>query len=211
MVEHIPEFHLEKKIAEIISKNEGRQITPLPHEVFRYRTPTGVIYITKTKRKHKSKESWFEPRALSALSKIVKSDKDENISNALCYLHAAGTGMVIYTIGNLLLIPTFLLIDIFGTEIIGILMYVYILIMFYTHLVPFRLGMPIATINMDNGTISARGLRGPQNVIVNDTNPSHQVKVLGFTGLTINIPSANNGNLDGFMFISGFAIYAKSQ
>jgi len=101
----------------------------------------------------------------------------------------------------------------FGEEILQILIPLYLVIMFITHIIPFRICMPIATINMENGTISATGLGGSQTVNVNETSPSHQVTIGGFTGVTVSIPSILGGEseLKGFMFISGFSLLASSK
>ena len=121
--------------------------------------------------------------------------------------------MVIYTIGNLLLVPTVALISMFGEEILQILIPIYLVIMLLTHLVPFRICMPIATINMEDGTMSAIGLAGSQTVNVNDPSPSHQVTIGGFTGITVSVPNINENEseLNGFMFISGFSMLVKSK
>ena len=150
---------------------------------------------------------------LSKLSNFDRLNSEENISNTLCYFQAAGKGLVVYTIGHLLLIPTIILTSLFGNEIWPIFLYPYLLILFLTHRIPIRIGLPIAAINMANGTISARGLKGYQTVSVNDTSSSHQVTIMGFTGITIHLPGINKteSDLEGYMFISGFTISAKSQ
>lgn len=130
----------------------------------------------------------------------------DNISNTLCYLHAAGSGTLFFTIGILLMIPTLILISIFGSEILNILIPLYVLIMVATHLIPFRVMLPIGSMILDEGNVSAIGISGSQHITVEDG--SVQVNMIGFTGITINI--ASNNQTDGFLFVSGFSLSAFS-
>jgi hypothetical protein len=135
------------------------------------------------------------------------SSAEGNISNTLCYFHAAGVGILYFTIGVLLMIPTLLLLSIFGVNILKILIPLYLLILFATHLIPVRVMLPIGSIILDQGNVTALGTSGSQHLTVDA--PSTQVNIFGFTGLTINIPSSNL--TAGFLFVSGFSLYAYSQ
>jgi hypothetical protein len=132
---------------------------------------------------------------------------DDNISNSLCYVHATGTGMIFFTVGLLLIIPTLILMGMFGVGILNVLLPLYLLIMFITHLIPFRVLLPVGALIIDNGNVSAVGVSGSQHITVNTS--SVQINLVGFTGITINIPSSNS--TQGFLFVSGFSFFANSR
>jgi len=135
---------------------------------------------------------------------LCNHQRDENISNSFCYINAVGEGLMIFTIGALLTLPTLVLISIFGGEILSLLIPIYVVILVLTHLIPVRVLLPIGIITMDSGNITTVGLSGNQNMEVN--SPSVQLQLAGFTGITINIPTGESG---GFLFVSGISILAK--
>lgn len=138
------------------------------------------------------------------LKHFTNQHPDENISNSFCYVNAAGDGLMIFTIGALLTIPTIILINIFGGQILSLLIPIYLVILILTHLIPFRIMLPIGLITMDSGKITTVGTSGTQNMDVE--YPSAQLQLAGFTGVTINIPS---NNTSGFLFVAGVSIIAK--
>lgn len=147
-----------------------------------------------------------EPRYLKAYQRLFPLTGDD-LANSLCYVHATGTGLLVFTIGVLLIIPTLLLISIFGFDVLKVLLPVLLVIMLVTHLIPFRVLLPIGVIILEEGRVSTVGSAGSQQITVEA--PSVQVNLLGFTGITINIPSTNM--TQGFLFVSGFSLYASSQ
>ncbi|MFX1452278.1 MAG: hypothetical protein ACFFCM_15680 [Promethearchaeota archaeon] len=65
----IKEHELVKVIENIKKKYNGREIEPLKYELFRYKLSNGIIIITKDNKILRTKNEWYEYRALSALSK----------------------------------------------------------------------------------------------------------------------------------------------
>lgn len=149
---------------------------------------------------------FLEPRYQKIRQHLLSAPED-TISNSMCYIHATGSGLMIFTIGFLLIIPTLLLVSIFGFDIFNLLLPLLLLVLFATHIIPFRVLLPIGGIILEEGSISAVGLAGSQQITVDA--PSAQVNLIGFTGITINIPS--NNLTQGFLFVSGFSFYAYLQ
>ena len=130
------------------------------------------------------------------------------ISSALCYFHATGEGMMIFTIGVLLMVPIMLIIA-QAPELIGLVLITCVTIMLATHVIPFRIGLPIGILTMSGGSVSAIGLSGAQHMDI-PANSSAQITVGGFSGITINIPGTEEGS-EGFLFVSGFSLIAQGQ
>jgi len=135
---------------------------------------------------------------------------DDNLSNSLCYVHAVGEGMMIFTIGVIL---TELLQNILSNvssfwEALAILLLLlpfYVMVFLATHFIPFRILLPVGTIGVKNGTISTIGLDGfhTREIIGNMT----KLDVYGFTGITISLPGTDQS--EEFLFVSGFSLLAK--
>ncbi|HEC81464.1 MAG TPA: hypothetical protein ENI42_03445 [Thermoplasmatales archaeon] len=138
-----------------------------------------------------------EGKTLSFFSKKVLSTAETNISNFLCYVHATGRGLMFFTIGHILLVLASM----------GLILPIqfYLLILILTHLIPLRVLLPIGSISLEEGKISTFGLGGFQTVEA--VNETVGVTLLGFTGVTINIPF---GETQGFLFVSGFSLLAFS-
>ncbi len=119
-----------------------------------------------------------------------------------------GNGTMIFTTGHLLALPTLLLLKIIGSEIFRFLIPVYATIMVLTHLVPFRILLPIGTMNIDDGRAFTRGINGYKSTNITG---GYQITLLGFTGITIDVPSIEELNLGRFIFISGFGLSVKSK
>jgi hypothetical protein len=175
-------------------------------EIHRYETILKSKGIIPATYQFETTEPTIEPQ-FQKLRQHLLPLAEGNISNTLCYLHATGSGTLFFTIGILLMIPTLILLSIFGFNILKILVPLYVLILIATHLIPFRVLLPIGSIILDQGNVTAVGVSGSQHLTVE--SPSAQVNIVGFTGLTINIPS--NNQTDGFLFVSGFSLYASSQ
>ena len=69
MVKTIKECELGENIEDIKANYSGIEVEPLQYEVFRYKLPKGVIVIYKDNRVLRSRNEWFEIRALAALAK----------------------------------------------------------------------------------------------------------------------------------------------
>ncbi|MFX0100004.1 MAG: hypothetical protein ACFFCS_10530 [Candidatus Hodarchaeota archaeon] len=72
IVEEIKEHELESTISEVKSSFFGEEIEPLQHELFRYKTPHGVVVIYKDNKVLRTKNFWYEFRGLSILAKHMQ-------------------------------------------------------------------------------------------------------------------------------------------
>jgi hypothetical protein len=144
----------------------------------------------------------------SGLKNSLTQTTAGDISNALCYFHAAGEGMMIFTIGVLLMVPIMLIIA-QAPELLGLVMIICVAIMLATHVIPFRVGLPIGILTMSGGSVLAIGLSGAQHMDIS-ANSSAQITVGGFSGITINIPGMEEGS-EGFLFVSGFSLIAQGK
>lgn len=142
----------------------------------------------------------------------ILNDDEEGKYNALSYVHATGQGIMIFTIGAILGILFFLLLSLFGLGIISLLIPFYVMVLVATHLIPFRFMLPIGSITLRQGSISTLGLGGYEKMTAADNN-SVETTLLGFTGITINIPFGEESDLGGFLFVSGFStiVYSKYE
>ena len=68
-VKKIKEYEVEDVIFYIKTNYMGEEVEPLNHELFRYKMLKGAIIIFKDNRVLKTRNEWFEYRALSALAK----------------------------------------------------------------------------------------------------------------------------------------------
>ena len=114
---------------------------------------------------------------------------------------------MIFTIGVLLMVPIMLIIA-QAPELLGLVMIICVAIMLATHVVPFRIGLPIGILTMSGGSVSAIGLSGVQRMDVS-VNSSAQITIGGFSGITINIPGMEGS--EGFLFVSGFSLIAQGK
>lgn len=72
-VKKIKEYELNDIINDIKTNCRGYELNPLPYEHFRFKIENGVIIIYKDNKKLRSKNSWYEIRALTCLSKYFKT------------------------------------------------------------------------------------------------------------------------------------------
>lgn len=79
MTEHVHEWQLESIKQQIRQNYPGMEKPPLPFELFRYKTSSGVIIIYKSNRTLRSKNAWYEVRALTALSKELSMEFIQNL------------------------------------------------------------------------------------------------------------------------------------
>ena len=164
----------------------------------------------KIRYKSESQEFYPEIKDLSVLPRLknllVPTDT-EDISNVLCYLHAVGSGMMIFTMGVILTVPIMMIIA-QAPELLGLVLLVCMTILLATHVIPFRIGLPIGILTMDSGSVSTIGLSGAQQMDI-QANSSAQITIGGFSGITINIPGM--GGSKGFLFVSGFSLIAQGK
>ena len=121
---------------------------------------------------------------------------DENKSNVACLVVATGNGMIMFTPGVILL---YLAQKGFVLPII-----IYFIILFATHIIPFRILNPVSYIMISNGGITTVGAGGAWNLETTENESEKIVTVVGFSGITISIPVEK-----GFVFMLGFAIYVQ--
>ena len=118
---------------------------------------------------------------LKKLNSKIESLSKTDISNTFCITNIAGSGFMLYTIGLLLTVPTLMLVNIFGEAILTVLLPIYVLILLITHLIPFRILLPAAVINVEEGSISTiGGSAGSQSI---DVESSTQVNLMGLQEL----------------------------
>jgi hypothetical protein len=158
-----------------------------------------------------SNNAFYEKMDLSkysTYSKYFKQNSD-NISNTLCYFNAIGNGVILFQLELKFWEAMRKAIDnasgiIEALVILLALLPIFVLIFLMTHLIPFRILMPIGMVSLNTGRISSLGLKGFKKIILN--NETTNVNISGFTGLTINIGFSGS---KPFLFVSGIAIEVK--
>jgi len=147
----------------------------------------------------------MEKSSLSKFTKFFERKNGDNISNSMCYFNAIGQGTILFTLGVRMWEAIVRAVENASSPLAGLILLLalfplLVLVMLFTHLIPFRILMSQGVINMQQGRISSLGLMGFKRVIV-DTEPVN-VNVSWFTGLTINILFSE----PPFVFMSGFAV-----
>ena len=142
--------------------------------------------------------------------------EDDNISNTLCYFHAAGRGTIYFTF-TLKLVEMIKQAVKNATSLIGALAVIIAMIAIFapiiilTYIVPFRIAMPVGMVRVENGSVSSFGTRGYKKVEVKE-NETFDVNISWFTGITINLPFHSQDNESGnFLFVSGFALSVEED
>jgi len=203
-----------------VSEEEAREIEQLLYELYdaiENNDKTAITHYQNTlyekgifgdeEYRFYSQDEFLEMLDASTNSPIFeKFEKMEgdDISNYVCYYHAAGKGLIEFTIGLRLLQA---IIDIAsnassplaGLIILLALLPFYVLVSLMTHLIPFRILMPEGVVIMDTGNMFSLGLSGFKRVTV--SGEQFAAKIAGFTGVTFNIPFSDNPAL----FVSGVA------
>jgi len=146
----------------------------------------------------------------SQLVKRFDEMQGDNISNYVCYYHAAGKGIMIFTLGLRVLEAIIDAIENADSFLEAFVLLIallpfYVLIALITHIVPFRILLPIGVILMESGKMFSLGLGGFKSVTVEDE--PYNVNISWFTGLTVNIPFSENP----FLFVSGVAFEVKES
>ena len=150
----------------------------------------------------------MEKSKLTRYSNFFGQKNGDNISNYMCYFNAIGKGIMLFTLGLKLWEGIVRAVENASSPLAGLIILLallpfLILVMLFTHLIPFRILMPEGAITMQSGTISSLGLMGFKKVVV-DTEPV-DVNLSWFTGITINLPFSENP----FLFVSGIALEVK--
>lgn len=144
--------------------------------------------------------------------KLVNSE--DNISNSFCYYHASGNGFIYFPIEESVIdwirekaeqqenpLAGFVL-------AILLIVFVYVPVLLFTHLIPLRILLSHAGIEVNNGAMWSRGTQGYKRAEP-DSDPVRAL-VKFFTGITISAPPINRDDSQdndkvGFLFMSGFA------
>jgi len=150
----------------------------------------------------------MEKSKLNKYSSYLGQKNEDNISNYMCYFHATGQGIMFFYIGVKLVEAIMRAIENTSSWIAGLILLLallpfLVLVMLFTHLIPFRILMPIGVVTMQQGKMSSLGLGGFKRIEV-DTEPV-SVNLSWFTGITINIPFSEKP----FLFVSGIALEVK--
>ncbi len=189
------------KLDEALSKNDEQ-------EILKYEKILNEKGIFGKKHQNIGSDSLFS--RLSPMQRLRPEPLNDDLSNSFCYVHAVGEGIMIFTIGAIL---SEILYDILSNassiwELLAlglVLLPFYVLVFLATHLIPFRILLPVGTFGVENGTISTIGLDGfkTREIVANMT----QLIIYGFTGITISLPGTDTS--DEFLFVSGFAFKAE--
>lgn len=72
-VKNIKEYEIKKYIKIIKSAHNGKEVSPLKYEIFRYKFKNGTAIIYKDNKKLRTRNIWYEIRALCSLSQILQT------------------------------------------------------------------------------------------------------------------------------------------
>ena len=127
----------------------------------------------------------------------------DNISNTLCLFNAIGKGIIVFPLGlkiweAIVEIVTNASSPLAGLILLIALLPILVMVMLFTHLIPFRILMSRGVVLMNQGSVSSLGLNGLKRLKVTE---QVSVNLSWFTGITFNIPFTNNS----FCFVSGIA------
>lgn len=142
------------------------------------------------------------------ITRYLGSMNNDNISNYMCFFNAVGQGRMLFTLGLRMWEAIVRAVENASSGLAGLIILLamlpfLVLIMLFTHLIPFRILMPIGAITMKNGTYSSLGLLGYKKLEVGVD--AVDVNLSWFTGLTVNFPFGE----DPFLFVSGIALEVK--
>lgn len=146
----------------------------------------------------------------SELVKRFDQAQGDDISNYVCYYHAAGKGTMVFTLGLRVLQAIIEAVNNASSFLEALILLIalmpfYVLIALMTHLIPFRILLPIGVILMESGKMFSLGLSGFKSVTVE--GEPYNVNISWFTGLTVNIPFSENP----FLFVSGVAFKVEES
>ena len=127
----------------------------------------------------------------------------DNISNTLCFFNAIGKGVIVFPFDLAIWEAIVEIVTNASSSLAGLILFIalapiLVLVMLFTHLIPFRILMSRGVVIMNQGSVFSVGLNGVKLLKVTE---QVDVNLSWFTGITFNIPFTNNS----FCFISGFA------
>ncbi len=152
--------------------------------------------------------------------RIKTTNLNDNISNSMCYLHATGTGSILFPVEAKILEWMINESEQQNSSLAGLILFILLLVIFYipvmlvTHLIPFRIALPKGKIILTNGKISTTGTEGHKSLEVTNSSNYLDMNISWFTGLTIGLPAISNEGVqvsDNFLFVSGFCFKAEKQ
>jgi hypothetical protein len=154
------------------------------------------------------RQEFISQNTFSEKMRGMKQTLSAEITNRLCYFNAVGNGSIFFTLAVRFIEVMQEIID-NATSVIEALVLLLVLLPFFaiiylgTHLIPFRILMPIGIVGMDKGKMFSLGLNGFKRVVIESGDDPLFVNLTWFTGATVNI--IGSGSLGGFLFVSGFA------
>jgi hypothetical protein len=141
-------------------------------------------------------------------------NSEDDISNSFCYYHASGNGFIYFPIEERVIewiknaaeqqenpLAGFVL-------AILLIAVVYVPVLLFTHLIPFRILLSHAGVEVNDGAMWSIGTQGYKRAEPDQNAVRALVKF--FTGITISAPPINQDDSQdndkvGFLFMSGFA------
>ena len=146
------------------------------------------------------------------IEKYLGDQNGDNLSNFMCYFNAIGKGIMIFTLGLRVWEAIIRAVENASSPLAGFIILLalipfFILVVALTHIIPFRILMPVGHIEMKDGRISSLGLMGFKDVKVEEGDPIVKVNVSWFTGITFNLPFGENP----FLFTSGIALRVEES
>ena len=146
------------------------------------------------------------------LEKYLGDQNGDNISNLMCYFNALGKGIMLFTIGLRVWAGIKRAVENASSPLAGFILLLalipfLVLVILITHIIPFRILLPVGHMEMKDGRISSLGLMGFKDVKVVEGEERIAVNVSWFTGITLNLPFGENP----FLFTSGIALRVEES
>ncbi len=129
-----------------------------------------------------------------------------NLSNLLCFIYGFGEGFFLYMPENLLIIAALLGIIKFETiwDLLAFIALVY-LVAVISHIVPFRVALPLTFFGIVSGELVTIGLNGVETFRPVD-NLTAFGTIIGFIGLIINIIIPREEKPFSYFFCIGYSL-----
>jgi hypothetical protein len=146
---------------------------------------------------------WISKQNYPGISKNFETLNGDNITNTLCFFNAMGKGIIVFPLGLQIWEAIVEIVENASNPLAGLILLlvfvpILVLVMLFTHLIPFRILMSRGALLMNQGTITSLGLNGFKRLPVTE---QVSVNISWFTGITFNIPFTNNS----YCWMSGFA------
>ena len=164
--------------------------------------------------------------SFSSLGIFKNDENDTDVTNKACMFKAIGTGIIAFPIETSVL--NWIMQEA-GEEggLGGIILAILLIIIFYvpvmlaTHIIPFRVALPFAMLQLNQGDMTTTGLNGRKTANIETSDDPLAVNLSFFTGLTIGFPEFNREEINqttsssyetldedsegGFLFVYGWA------